>query len=1835
MENPLNMRIQMDCSKKKDFILRALISAFFLSFILFPWAATLASTTEATPEIKELARGLKHDLDLIYKYVHDHIEYTPIYGSLKEANGTLVDGRGNDFDQSSLMIALLREAGYTANLVYGVIRLDPEQITNWLGTNNDPYVVAKLLAYAGIDVSVYTSDGTFDGDLLYVDLLHVWVKVNIDGNDYVFDPSFKTYSYKSPVELPTAMGYNRNTFLTGALDGTTITSNYVRGVNRVNIRNSLAGYATNLIDYIKSNHPSANTEDIIGGRNIDPAEEVPRQASLPYQQPTTAEWTEIPDHHKTTLRIEHLGIDETLFTNDIYGKRLTIFYNASNQPVLRLDGIVIATGTSATSDRHALTLSVDHPYSGLDGTYADESTTRDIKAGGSYFILNGWTETGRRMIERHRKTLKENIHAGGDDTSEPVLGETLAMIGYTWLAEESLADEVADQIVDTCTIHHHWLGVCGQTDSPYIDILTRFTRVISKKGDNEQESASRYSIAGHLSAFEWGVFEQMQPFSAVSTVKLIDMANNQSTRIFDATSANYASYVKPRLDNYNSNELALVESFINNGHRVILPEDGNLSENQWTGIGFIAISSSEYDIQHMIGGELSGGRGNTNEHANADFGSDGMYQGNQSGENQIICSLPVDAVIGNQLYEHNDLIVGSSPYPIGLEFKRTYNSGMRLDDGPLGLGWAHNFHTAARVDSDGFQGMGEDSPVDAAAAVVEQYVANDILYGNKNIERVVIATLAHRWFMDQLIDNMVSVSEPDYTKRFLRLPDGSYNPPPGLADILTEKVDNSYLLRTKYGMELDFDAEGKLTAWKDPNDNTVTFTYNNGRLQTVNNGLNRTLSLTYDGERISQLSDGTGRNISYAYDAVGNLTGFTDSNGNTTTFEYDIDGRLTKIFCPAHPTIPFVSITYDSLGRVATQTGAMGNTSQYYLTGFRAEKVDPLDNSMVWRFNDRGRTILKICPVGCETTSAYDGHNRLIKKTYAEGNSEEYEYDQEHNITKVTLNPKPGSTESPITKLYTYEPTFNRLATFTDPLGRTTTLTYDGNGNLTTIDRPEVGGQIPKVQFTHNSRGQEETIIDPEGMTTGFAYDAATGDLLSITVDQGGLNFLSQFSYDPVGNLTQMTDPLGHTTAFQYDPVRRLSQKIAPSPLNYVTKYAYDSDGNLIRVENETGDGLNPWQTTTISYTPTGNMEIVTNPEGHVTTHQYDQADRLWKVTDAENQSTQYLYDPLGRIHQVIDAMGNISEEHTYTPNGQEASLKDASGNETQYEYDGFDRPDKTIYPDGSYEAFAHDSAGNLIQKRTRSGSLISYGYDNLNRIVSKTLPGPISVQYIYDLAGRMKDVTDQNGTIHHDFDTAGRQIGVTYPDGKTVGYAYDPAGNRTRLTYPDGYYVTYSYDALNRLTGVFEEGTTPLAQYDYDPLSRRTSLTYANTTSASYSYQIDNDLNALSHQFSGSSASFAYTHNNIGNRTGQIVNDDRYLFKLPTSMDVGYVSNSLNQYTSVDGVSFSYDGNGNLSSDGVNTYIYDSENRLIAATTTSHSVNYTYDPFGRRAAKTLGGVTTKYLHDRDHVIMEYTGSGQMLRRYVYGPGIDEPICMKIASTAYYYHFDALGSVIALTGSNGQRVESYAYSPYGKVSEPSSVGNPYLYTGREYDDETGLYYYRARYYHPQLGRFLQADPIRYNDETNLYSYVRNNPIGSIDPYGYASLPSGFKIGLSGFAAGYFGIEAGVELVYIRGQGWFTYKHVGAGYGAGIGVGVEVGFIWDLKEPDEYTGRFDEKQLSVIYGGSYFEAPDGPYGFSVGYGPGVGGGFFREHYLYMDEDWPDNLFEELFEEDECP
>jgi RHS repeat-associated protein len=245
-----------------------------------------------------------------------------------------------------------------------------------------------------------------------------------------------------------------------------------------------------------------------------------------------------------------------------------------------------------------------------------------------------------------------------------------------------------------------------------------------------------------------------------------------------------------------------------------------------------------------------------------------------------------------------------------------------------------------------------------------------------------------------------------------------------------------------------------------------------------------------------------------------------------------------------------------------------------------------------------------------------------------------------------------------------------------------------------------------------------------------------------------------------------------------------------------------------------------------------------------------------------------------------------------------------------------------------------------------------------------------------------------------------------------------------------------------------------------------------------------------------------SYTHDPVRNRT-----------------TAGNVTNAGNQLTADATHSYQYDDNGNLTrktllaTGNYTQYTYDAENRLTkveefaAGNPTAFATStYRYDGLGRRIEKVANGQTKRYVYDGEDILLEYDGANVLQARYTHGPGIDEPIAVTKGSNTFFYHQDGLGSVTDLTDSAGATAKSYAYDAYGNILEsPGTLEQPYTYTGREFDAESGLYYYRARYYDPTSGRFLQKDPIGLvSGDPNLYRYVFNRPLTLRDPSGFAS-----------------------------------------------------------------------------------------------------------------------------------
>ena len=494
-------------------------------------------------------------------------------------------------------------------------------------------------------------------------------------------------------------------------------------------------------------------------------------------------------------------------------------------------------------------------------------------------------------------------------------------------------------------------------------------------------------------------------------------------------------------------------------------------------------------------------------------------------------------------------------------------------------------------------------------------------------------------------------------------------------------------------------------------------------------------------------------------------------------------------------------------------------------------------------------------------------------------------------------------------------------------------------------------------------------------------------------------------------------------------------------------------------------------------------------------------------MTDAAQNVTQYAYDPENNLTSITDA-----NQHT-----------------TSFQYDDKGRVTQTTFPSTKIESYTYDNIGNLLTKADRKNQTINYSYDVLGRFVTKSYPDSSLVSYSYDDAGKLLQVQDSTGSYGFAHDNMGRLIGTTTQYAFLLGitysnaYGYDAASNRTSFTAPGGSTNTYAYDTLNRLATLTDSGAGQFTM-GYDTLSRRTQLTRPNGITTSYAYDPVSHLQSILHKLGVNTLDGAsYGYDLAGNRTSKTnqlnstvsnygydniyqltgvtqgaTNIEAYTFdpagnRLSSLSVPSYVYNGSNEVTAAGSASYTYDDNGNTltktDSTGTMAYTWDFENRLTPVHPPSQTtVTFKYDPFGRRIQK--GG--SVYMYDGANLIEEADAAGNKVGRYVFGSGIDEPLAAYRSATWEFYQADGLGSVMSLSTSAGSISDSFVYDSFGNVtSSTGTFTQPFRYTGREWDAETGLYYYRARYYDPDTGRFLTQDPMQFKAGANNYRYVHN------------------------------------------------------------------------------------------------------------------------------------------------
>ncbi len=1711
--------------------------------------------------IQAVVTALKCDPDLIFEYVYNNIEFEPLFGSNKGPLGTLLDRRGDDADQTMLLVSLWNAAGYTQTGYINVyLGLTGTDIANWLGVQNDAAAIEDLLNAGGIpwgDLSVNP-----DGTLASIIILHFQAALNIGGTWYFFDPSFKAHTILNGISnLSSALGYNRTQFLSDA--GGTIGSVSISSINRSALRADLTSYATNLVNYINGNNSTASVGNVIGGKTIEPLIGSPirnpgstPQSTFPVDCPNETITVECRTY--ITILMPGASVSQAikLYTDQVYGHRITVFSVPSGSnyvPTLLIDGAVpscVGTGTCTNvgtaepaGTTWSIPITVTEPNQATGSGCASGVTackTLTIAAGGSYLISTGTGQVGRGMPQYHRQLLAQARAAGNADTSELVLGESLAVLGYTWLAEFSAEQQITDQLAGTTTLYQFGVGITGQSNinqlgyqGPYVDLPVNYVQIIALASNGPTTVVGPYTYptafvsAGFtygeaLSAFESAVLEQTQApvsgMTAASTIKIVDANMNpsysgalQTTYFADGTTCAgqtaFVNTIEPAISpNYNSSDYNTIVSLVMagssncpsnppTGAQVLIPKNGKLAVGLWTGAGYTDVfpqSSNLVTITQKISGGMTGGFSGVDipdptdnfqvtlpPPADTDT-LDSLLNSIPAPSNPPVAE-PVDGVTGAYVYQHTDLTTGSGRFPYALPFSRTYlsSSGTYLTttSADTGLGNGWANNYGASAQVESDPYIGMGGSDSPAISAATSIAA---LYVMQDLLSVTPTA------QTMTISSMVARWFTDQLTGNVVL---VQQPNTTEEYVALPHADGASALsyNPPPGSSVQFNqtAAGQYTyARKD----AVTLTFGPtpaGALQgwAFPNGMS--VTLTYSGSELAKITNNVGRSIALSYSG-NDIASVTDDTGRTVSYAYDSNHNLTAFTDPLGYKTAYAYDTsglYDTFGHL-TQVFYPSRPANPFLTNW----YDPLGrviqqanaNLYTSDFYFAGSRSEIVDAVGNRHVTYQTDRGKVIKDAFVLSSTFGDVFNdtaQQNGLVNVTTNQYDG---------------LDRLTLTTLPEGGTTAYAYATTvnpwaNNIASITRTAKPGSPLSpltASFTYDPiYNKPIQATDPLGLVATMSYDPRTGNLLNTVADAGGgghFNATRQFTYDGHGRVLSATDPLGVVTAFSYDQFENLTAQVADTGtghINSTTLYAHDALGNVIRRTDPNGN------TTTLSYDANRRLLSTTAPPPFSgsqalvrTINSYDQDGKLLSITRTNSASPSIT-------------------RFAYAPTGKVQSVTDPNGNVTTNGYDADDR---------------------LVTITDPLARLTVYGYDAMSRRTSVFNPAIQSnplLQQSYTPDGLIGSLTDANGnTTSFSPDGFDRLSTTTYPDSSTENYSYDADDNVLSRQTRAGATLAFSYDTLNRLATKAPPSEATVT-YVYDQASHLIGVSDASAaiaapaTSASYStsYAYDQLNRPLTASWTPApsqatptvaSASFAFGYDAINRRITQTATDNSWWRYPATATNVSYTSNDLNQYTAVGSVSPTYDGNGDLTYDGSFTYCYDTESRLTGIVTgscgspTSTVATYVYDAQGRRKSKTVGSTTTIYVTDADNrEVLEYNGSsGAMGNWYSFAPanafGPDAVLNqMNVASgTRGTLIPDVQGSIIGSLGASSGTLTRTGYQAYGE--NPSLTSGSFQYTARRFDPESagsvsqpsGLYYYRARMYSPALGRFMQVDP---------------------------------------------------------------------------------------------------------------------------------------------------------------
>jgi len=945
-------------------------------------------------------------------------------------------------------------------------------------------------------------------------------------------------------------------------------------------------------------------------------------------------------------------------------------------------------------------------------------------------------------------------------------------------------------------------------------------------------------------------------------------------------------------------------------------------------------------------------------------------------------------------------------------------------------------------------------------------------------------------------------------------PDGNFNTQDGtpnffinrytfdiLDHLVKEDLDATGSTPSRVVTQFQYDADENRIRDTLPAGNAVAYQYDERNLlltktrgagspgastTTYNYDQNRNLAATVDGRSLVTL---------YNYDGFDRRTKMIDAVGGQTITHYDPASNVVSTSSFGQPGGPSPTdnsgagnvllnqrnYKYDELSRRFQHDEAPINGSSYVASGVTTTRppsivpglLNPPNISTQVIYDRNSRLVDRIEDDLATTTTQYDGVNRPVLITDPVGNATSSTYDANNNLVgtvETDLSQKSGVASETFTTTYQYD-SHNRQTILSDNCQNTRRSAYDSRNNLTDMTDAKVDNTLGCSGVQNTQGNSTRYLYDGLSRRLQMIQDLRVGGVGSGPIDNSNPfnpsgQIVTTITYDANSRVIALTDNNGNTTQSAYDALDRRTSETLPDLT--ATTYTYDPDDNVSALKDNNGtaqshtyDRLNRRTQTTVA--PAAGLIGTT-----LNTYQYDGLSRMTQMTDNNDpgdltsaSTVTMAYDSLGRT--VEEVQNGHAVDSSWTAQARRTDLIYPNGRELDYIYDALERIQtiKDANATTNLAQYTYIGAQRVLQRQYQNGTRLTYldnagttdiGYDPLRRTVER------------------RDLTDNNSLI----------IGFTH--------TYDREDNKANesklLPIPTINSESYAYDSAYRITTFQRAGSVGPKTEDW-------------TLDGVGNWRVDT-INGIAQTRSVNSV----------NEYPQIVSP----------------------YLPPDDLSYDKNGNLTLSTGQARAYQWDYRNRLrqvckLTGTATTCSspgasviATYSYDAMNRRTRKVVTGSgslngTTNFFYDGWRTIEERDASDTVTQQYVYGIYVEEPLVLdRAGGPRLFYHQNSLNSTFALTDPTGAVTEGYQYDAYGQptvlgpdfstvVGTVSTVGNPYMYTGQRLDAESGLMYYKNRYYSPQLGRFLSRDPIGYSSDLNLYEYVSDDPTNTVDSDG--------------------------------------------------------------------------------------------------------------------------------------